>query len=140
VSQENIERWREFVRLFNARNTEAVIALCDPAIELHSAFAALGAVYQGHDGLRKWHRDLQEAWGPDISIDIEAYFDLGEHTLTFSTYRARGRHSGADVTTPATTVATWGDGLVTCVKVYLHRDDALETLGVSEDELEPIDP
>jgi hypothetical protein len=141
MSQQNIKRWREWIRLFNTRDIEALIALCDPVIEFHSVFAAVGgAVYHGHDGLRKWHRDLEEAWGADISLDIEMYFALGEDTLTFLTYRARGRHSGADVTTPATSVANWGDGLVTCVKVYLHREDALNDLAASEDELEPIDP
>jgi ketosteroid isomerase-like protein len=141
VSQENIKLWREWLRLFNARDIEALIARCDPAIEFHSVFAAVGgAVYHGHDGLRKWHRDLEEAWGADISLNIEAHFDLGEHTLTFFTYRARGRQSGADVTTPATTVANWRDGLVTYVKVYLDRADALKDVEVSEDELEPIDP
>jgi ketosteroid isomerase-like protein len=141
VSRENIKLWREWLRLFNRRDIEGLITLCNPAVEFHSVFAAVGgAVYHGHDGLRKWHHDLEEAWGADISLDIEAYFDLGEHTLTFFTYRARGRHSGADVTTPATTVATWRDGLVTYVKVYLHREDALDALGVSEDELEPIKP
>jgi ketosteroid isomerase-like protein len=141
MSQENVNLWREWLRLFNARDIETLIALCDPDIEFHSVFAAVGgAVYHGHDGLRKWHRDLEEAWGTNISLDVESHFDLGEHTLTFFTYHARGRHSGADVTTPATTFASWRAGLVTYVKVYLDRDGALRDLGVSEHELEPIDP
>ena len=41
---------------------------------------------------------------------------------------------------PATTVATLRAGLVTYIKVYVQRADALKDLGVSEDELEPIAP
>ena len=41
---------------------------------------------------------------------------------------------------PAKTVARWRDDLVTYIKVYVQRGDALRELGVSEDELEPIAP
>jgi ketosteroid isomerase-like protein len=141
MSQENVELWRKWIKAFNSRDIEALIALCDPNIEFHSAFAAVGgATYRGHDALRSWHRDLREAWGEEIRVEPDAYFDLGEHTLTFSTYYARGLHSGAEVVMPATGVTRSRDGLVTYVKVYLDRTGALRDVGVSEDELEPIEP
>jgi hypothetical protein len=52
----------------------------------------------------------------------------------------RGRQSGAEVATPLAQVARWRDGLAVYNKVYAHRADALSDLGVSDDELEPIDP
>jgi ketosteroid isomerase-like protein len=141
MSAENVELMHHWMAAFNARDIEALIALCDPDIELYSAFAAVGgAIYHGHDGLRNWHRDLREAWGGEIHVDVEAYFDLGQHTLMFSVYHARGEQSGAEVAMPATTVARSRDELMTYVKVYLERTDALRDLGVSEDELEPIEP
>jgi ketosteroid isomerase-like protein len=142
MSARDIELLRRFDEAFNARDIEALIALFDPDIELHSAFAAVGgAIYHGHDEMRRWHRDLQETWGEDIHVEPEVYFDLGgEHTLTFYLYHARGRHSGAEAVMPATPLVRWRDGLMTYVKVYLDRADALRDLGVSEDELEPIAP
>jgi hypothetical protein len=140
-SERNVELLRRWIEVFNAREIEALIALCDPRIELHSAFAAVGgAIYHGHDGMRTWHRDLEEAWGEEIRLEPEAYFDLGEHTLSFYVYHGRGEHSGAKVAMPATSVTRWRDGLMTYVKVYLHRADALSDLGVNGDELEPIKP
>jgi len=104
-------------------------------------FAAVGGgVYYGHDGMRRWHRDLQEAWGEQIRLQPEAYFDLGEYMLMFFVYHGRGEHSGAEVATPATSVAQWRDGLLTHSTVYLDRAHALRDLGVTEDELEPIAP
>jgi ketosteroid isomerase-like protein len=132
---------RRWVEAFNARDIEALIALCDPDIEFHSAFAAVGgAIYHGHDGLRKWHRDLQDVWGPAIHTEPEAFFDLSGRMLTFYIYRARGQHSGAEVARPAAAVSTWRDGLMTYLKVYLDKAEALNDLGMSEDELEPIAP
>jgi ketosteroid isomerase-like protein len=141
MSRENVEGQRGVVEAFNARDIEAFIAFYDPEIEFHSAFAAVGgAVYQGHDGLRKWHRDLQDVWGDEIRIEVEAYFDLGDDVLTFYALHGRGRHSGVEVAMPNASVATWRDGLIVHFKVYAHREDALTDLGFSEDELEPIAP
>jgi hypothetical protein len=73
---------------------ESFLALCNPMIEVHSVFAAVGgAVYNGHDGVRRWHRDLQDAWGGELRIEAESFFDLGEHTLAFQVLHGRGRQS-----------------------------------------------
>jgi ketosteroid isomerase-like protein len=141
MSGRNVELLRDTVEAFNARDIEAFTAYCDPSIELHSTFAAVGgAVYRGHDGLRSWHRDFADAWGDAIRVEPEAYFDLGEHTLGFYMLQGRGRHSGAEVAMPIAQVARWRDGLIVHWKGYAHREDALRDLGVSEDELERIEP
>jgi ketosteroid isomerase-like protein len=141
VSAANVDLHRRFVEAFNARNIEALIEVCHPDIELHSVFAAVGgAVYRGHDEMRRWHEDLHEAWGAEIHLETHAYFDLGERTLAFYDYFARGQQSGATVAMPAAAVMRWHDGRTDHVKVYLDRDEALKDVGASEDELEPIAP
>ena len=140
MSERNVELFRRFVKAFNARDIEAMIAQCDPSIEFHSTFAAVGgAVYHGLDGLRDWHRDLADAWR-EIRVEPGAYFDLGQDTLLVFVLHARGRHSRAEVAMPIASVTSWRDGLMIYFKNYTQRDDALSDLGVSEDELEPIDP
>jgi hypothetical protein len=137
---QNVELARRVVVAFNARSVEAFIAYHDPRVEFHSAFAPAGGVYYGHAGLRTFFRDLEDAWGDELRLEPEAYFDLGEHTLLFSVLRGRGRHSGVGLTRPATQLMTWRDRLVVYFKSYTHREDALLELGVSEDRLEAIDP
>src|SRR5436190_5279108 len=141
MSNQNVELLRRVLDAYNARDIEAFIAYCDPSIELHSAFAAVGgAVYHGLDGLRRWHRDFEDIWGDEIRAEPEAYFDLGEHTLVFHVLHGRGRHSGVEVAMPNAFVAKWRDGMIVYIEAYAHREDALTDLGVSEDELEPIEP
>jgi ketosteroid isomerase-like protein len=141
MSKENVELTRRIVEAFNSRDIEAMIALSDPSIEWHSTFAAFGgAVYHGHDGLRRWHRDLRDTWGEEIRIEPEAFFSLGEHTLMFGVLLGRGRQSGADVAMPYAATWSWRDGLNVYAKAYVHREDALKDLGVSEDALEPMAP
>ena len=141
MSEQNVELLRRAGEAFNARDIEAFIALCDPSIEWNSHMTVPGgAVYHGHDGLRQYIRDMEDAWGDELRAEPEAYFDLGEHTLVFYVLKWRGRQSGAEVAMPFAQVAKWRDGLCVYWKAYVHREDALRDLGVSENALEPIAP
>jgi hypothetical protein len=141
VSEQNVDLYRRAVGAFNARDLDAMLMLIDRSCEWHSTFAAVsGGVYHGHDGIRKWHRDMEDAWGEEIRLEPEAYFDLGEHTLLVAKMYGRGHHSGATVAMPAVHVFRWRDGLIVYFKSYARREDALSDPRVSEDELEPIDP
>ena len=141
MSEQNVEFDRRQFEAFNADDAERFIALCDPEIEVHSVFAAVGGgIYHGHDGVRRWHRDLKEAWGAEFRVEPEAFFDLGEHTLAFQVLHGRGQQSGVDVAMPSAHVTRWRNGVMVYLKVYVHREDALRDLGVSEEALEPIAP
>ncbi len=142
MSQRNIEQYRRWFEAYNARDTERLIEYGDPAIELHSVFAvAGGATYRGHEGMRKLHQDLRDVWGDEIRLDPERYFDLGgDWVLVFALLRGRGGHSGVDVAMAGAHVTRWRDGLLVYAKGDAHREDALSDLGVSLDDLEPIDP
>jgi ketosteroid isomerase-like protein len=139
VSEENVERTRRLYEAINTGNADALIALCDPNIEVHSVFTAVGgAVYRGHDGARDWVRELQEAFGGNFRVEVETYFDLGDHTIAFGALHGRGGQSGAEVVMPAAGATQWREGLCVSQKAYAKRDDALRDLGVSEDALDPI--
>jgi ketosteroid isomerase-like protein len=141
VSDHNIELHRRANEAFNTRDVEAYIALCDPEVELHSAVTVPGgAEYHGHDGVRRWHRDIEDAFGDEVRVEPKAYFDLGEHTITFHVLHGRGRQSGADVAKPAAHLCRWRDGLLVYFRGYSNQQDALRDLDVSEDALEPIPP
>jgi ketosteroid isomerase-like protein len=141
LSEKDVEIARAFTDAFNAHDVEALIACCHPDVEFHSTFAAVGGtVDHGHDGMREWHRDLEEAWENEISSEPEALFDLGEHLLTFIVLHGRGKQSGADAVLPVAAVTRSRDGLLVYYKAFIHREDALRDLGVSGDALEPIAP
>jgi ketosteroid isomerase-like protein len=141
VPKENVELHRSAVDAFHARNVEAFIACLDPSIEYHSAITVPGgAVYHGHDGVRKYFADFKDAWGDEFRVEPEAYFDLGDRTMMFYLVRGRGQQSGADVAMPGAQVCTWREGLMVYGKAYVHRQDALKDLDISEDALQPIAP
>jgi len=90
-----VELHRRIYEAFNARDVDALVALCDSSIVVRSVFGAVsGAVYHGHDGVRRWQGDLEEAWGEAIRVEAEAYFDLGEYALAFDVMHGRGGRAG----------------------------------------------
>lgn len=141
MSEQSVELHRRIYQAFNTRDVDALVALCDPSIVVQSVFGAVsGAVYHGHDGVRRWQEDLEEAWGDEIRVEAEAYFDLGEHALAFDALHGRGRQSGAEVALPGAAVTRWRAGQCVYFKAYAQREEALRDLGVSENALEPIAP
>jgi ketosteroid isomerase-like protein len=141
VSKQNTELHRRANEAFNTRDVEAYITYCDPEIELHSAVTVPGGgVYHGHDGVRRWHQDLEDVFGAEIRVEPEVYFELDDYTLTFHVLQGRGQQSGADVATPAAHLCRWRDGLIVYFKGYVHREDVFGELGVSQDALERITP
>ena len=141
MSEGRVEGMRRAVEAFNARDIDEVLTHFDPSIEFHSTFAVVGGgVYRGHEGMRRWHRDVQEDWGDEIRIDPEAFFDVGEQTLLFLVLHGRGQQSAVEVAMPVAVAYTWRGDLVVLAKHYADRDEALRDLGVSLDELEPIAP
>jgi ketosteroid isomerase-like protein len=139
LPERNVEVNRRFIEAYNAHDAEPLIACCDPSIEFHSVYEAVGGVYHGHDGMREFLRDLADTW-ETRRMQPEAFFDLGEHTLAFYVLHGQGRHSGMEVAMPIAAVARWRNGLMMYWKSYVDREEALSDLGVSEDELEPIEP
>jgi ketosteroid isomerase-like protein len=137
TSPGNVAQHRCLNAAFNERDADALVAICDPLVEIHSVFTAVGgAIYTGHEGARQWLDDIIEAWtGFQVSDDV--YFDLPEQTLAFVVLRGTGSVSGAEVLMPYAQVMRWRHGQCTWFKAYANRDDALGDLGVSEENLEP---
>jgi ketosteroid isomerase-like protein len=138
MSQENLASHRRAVEAFNRRDVQGLVALCDPKIELRSAVTT--TLYHGHEGVRRWNRDLEEAFGEEIWLEPEAYFEVGDHTITFHLLHGRGRQSGADIAERFAHVHRWRNGLTVWFKAYARQEDALKDLGVSKDAVEQIDP
>ena len=140
MSQRNVELHRRANQAFNTRDVEAYIAHCHPEIELYSSVTGS---HRGHEGVRAWHRELTDAFGHELHVEPHAYFDLGEHTLSFHRLYGRGKHSGAEVATPAAHLCRWRHGVIVYFKGYRgmeRRSEVARDLGISEADLRPIDP
>jgi hypothetical protein len=63
VSRETMKLARDVLAALGTRDPSRLIALSHPEVERHSFFALgeAGSVYHGHDGIRRYMRDLSDA-------------------------------------------------------------------------------
>ncbi len=101
MSRQNVEIVRKVYDAVARRDFAAVTALYDQDVEWDFSAspgrAAMGGtVYHGHEGLRRWWREWREAW-EDYEDAYEDLIDAGEHVISVTVSRGRGRTSGADI-------------------------------------------
>jgi ketosteroid isomerase-like protein len=135
MSQENVDVVRRLWDAADRRDSETVLALYDPQVELDvSGFpieAAEGQHYRGHDGLKRLFREWREFWEHAESSLVELV-DAGDRVVGVYTYRARGRASGVPVEGTFAALWTVHHGRVVRVEWRSSRDEAVEAMGLSE--------
>jgi ketosteroid isomerase-like protein len=134
VSQENVETFKRGSDAVERRDIEALLAELDPGVEWHPAIAALlgeATMYRGHEGVREWLRDQDEAFA-ESRIDYSEIRDLGERVVAIGQLRVRGRESRAEIESPVGWIVEFKNGKVIQAKAYLDPKQALEAAGLKE--------
>jgi ketosteroid isomerase-like protein len=135
MSEENLEIVRRIWDADASRDAATILALYDPQVEWDMSQFPLGtlsrrAVYHGHEGLRDWFREWTEAW-ENIQQSPHELIDAGDHVVSVSTTRGRGRASGAEVVWERiAAVWTVRDGKVARVVWFQTRGEAFEAAGL----------
>jgi ketosteroid isomerase-like protein len=136
MSQENVEAFQRGTAALNRGDIDAVLIEVDPAVEWHMAMQEVlgggAAVYRGHEGIREYMRDMDEAFA-DVELDYTEVRDLGDRVLATGVLRARGRSSGAVIESPVgALVEANDDNKAIKVLTYLNHEEALEAAGLEK--------
>ena len=134
MSQENLGVIERAVAAINARDLDGYLACCTADIELHTPLAAIGGVYEGPMGIRRWFTDLDDV-GPDFRLELERTETVRPgRVLAFLRVTGSGRTSGLQVTdaTPVTNVYDLVEGKIRRVRIFMDRQEALAAVGLSE--------
>ena len=131
MSQENVELLRRATEAFNRRDLDASLTLTDDDVEVIPRAGAMEGSYRGHDGVRRWWKDLLGVF-PDFTIEIVEVRDIGD--LTLATTRLRGHGAGSDTPTEETIwqVARWRRGKCVWWRTFSNWGEALEAARLSE--------
>src|SRR5262245_15908944 len=115
------------------RDIPAWLDCLDPQIEAIPFGAAMeGRVYHGHEGLLKWLQREVIATYETFEVHPEEIREVGEHLLVFGRWIARGRESGVELEVTASWVVDVRDGRIVRWQTYTDRAEALEAVGLSE--------
>lgn len=125
-----VQRWSQ---AFNKRDMNALLELTSPDLEFVPYLASLieTTTYRGHDGLRSYFRDADAAW-QELHVSQAAAREVGDFAISFGELHGKGRASGLEVRVPLAWVSEWRDGLLVRLTTYTNKTEALEAVGLSE--------
>ena len=120
---------REIVATLGERDADKLIALSHPDVEWHSFFAlAESGVYRGHEGTRRYMRDLDDAF--DIgSAEVDEALAVGDIVLLVGRIHYRGKGSGVEGAAPAGWMLKFHEGKLVCFRAFRDPEQALEAVG-----------
>jgi len=131
MSQENIDLAVAVVDAVAHMDGDRLVELTHPEVEWHSFLAQLGegGVYRGHDGMREYAKDLQEAWDV-FSAQVKDSVAIGEVVVLISQLRYRGKGSGIDTESPSGHMVKFRNGRIVHMRSFREPEAALEAVGL----------
>jgi hypothetical protein len=118
---------QEAIDAYNRRDADAFTAIWLPTCEWHPFFTARvegDPGYHGHNGLRAWFEDVDEMFS-ETHGELDDVRDVGGHLVALGHLTARGRGSGAEVTSEVAWVLEVEDDMVRRGWAYDSHEEAL---------------
>jgi ketosteroid isomerase-like protein len=131
MSQENVELTYEVYDGFNRRDSAGFVALMDEEVEAEPRLVAMEGGYHGHDGIRRWWKNLLDAI-PDFTVEVIEVRALGDVTLTKMHTTGHGAESDSPLEETVWVAVAWRDKKVVWWGAFATEADALEAVGVAE--------
>jgi ketosteroid isomerase-like protein len=132
MSQENVEVVRLAHEALNGGDVNALVALCDEAFRLDMSDRVLNpAVYEGHDGIRRFYAEVREVWA-SYTWEPEELVESGDNVVALLRSSGRGRGSGIEMERRTAMVWTVRENRATSLRFFRDREGALEAAGLSD--------
>jgi ketosteroid isomerase-like protein len=136
MSEENVEVVREVITLMNAPQGDELdprlLELFAPEVEVDVSRRLFKPdVYQGHAGLARLRREVEELWGTFLAKP-ERFMDVGESVIVIEIAQGRGRGSVVTAETQLAVIWTVRRGKVIRMEVGLDPQEALELVRLRE--------
>ena len=130
MSQENVRLVERAIAAINARDIEGYRACCTEDVKLETPTAAVGGVYEGIHGIRRFLTDVEEA-APDFRIELDGVEEVdSKRVIAFLRNSSTGRASGIRMAWPQTNVYDLIDGKISHIRIFIDRDEALKAVGM----------
>ena len=131
MSQENVEIVKAAIDAANRQDWDAMFQDMAPGFELDMSRAVgpVGGIH-GLDQARRILVEFAENW-ESVRIEPHEFIEAGDLVVVPNTGHLRGR-DGIEVSVTVAWVWTIRDGAIERMTMYQERQDALEAVGLSE--------
>jgi ketosteroid isomerase-like protein len=132
VSQENVEKTRDFIEAYNRRDFDAAVADFDPQIEWVLPPHQRSDSCVGPDEVIRFWEGLDETFA-ELRLDPQEFVDAGDRVAVRLRYYGRGKGSGIEIETEMYhQVTTFRCGTMVRIEYVTSWPQALEAAGVAD--------
>jgi ketosteroid isomerase-like protein len=131
MSQENVERMRQALAVFERGDKDAWTALVHPDIEVVPIGDWPEGHIQGREKVWDFFVAFNEPWEPG-TWELDEVGDGGDRVAARMRRELRGKSSGVEVEYDYWVVFTFRDGMFARAEWFEDRQEALEAAGLSE--------
>ena len=122
---------RRAIEAIAGRDLDALAKLLAPDCEIVPLRVAVDhTVFRGPHAVTEWWAAQDDVW-EGMTWETESTREGADWVLSFGRLRARGRSSGVPLDVQAAGVIRFRDGLITSIRIYTNRADALADVGLA---------
>jgi ketosteroid isomerase-like protein len=132
MSQENLEIARRAYESMTVGNLSWLAEFVAPEIEVDLTRNVFNPqVIRGYEGIQQFWTTQNEVW-EDFRFEVEELIDAGDEVVAVVKLVGKGRGSGVPVDQREIQVVKVRDGRAVHIAAYRDRAEALEAVGLSE--------
>jgi len=132
MAKENVEIVRLAYEHLNRGDVEGLVGLCDDEFLMDMTGRVFNPdTYRGHDGIRRFVEDVNEAW-KSYRWDVEETRVTGDSVVAMLHCEAQGREGGPPVDWRVAWLWTFREGRPVSLRFYRDRRQALQAAGLCE--------
>jgi ketosteroid isomerase-like protein len=130
MSQENVEKAREFIAAYNRRDFDAAVEWFAPDVEWVLPERQSFDSCRGPGAIIRFWEGLDETFD-ELRLRPQEYIDAGDRVATRLRHYGRGKESGAEIDVELYhQVATFRDGKMVRIEYFAEWSEALEAAGL----------
>ncbi len=133
MSQENVDKVRDFIDAYNRRDFDAAVEWFDPQVDWILPERQSFDSCRGPKAIRRFWEGLDDTF-EELRLLPREWVDGGDHVATRLRHRGRGKESGIEIDEELYhQVVTFSDGLMVRIEYFGSWPEALDAAGVEEE-------
>ena len=132
MSQENVNKARDFIEAYNRRDFDAAVESFDPEVEWVLPARQSSDSCRGPEEIRRFWTGLDETFD-GLRLHPQEFLDAGDHVATRLRHSGRGKESGIEIEEELYhQVATFRAGKMVRIEYFAEWSEALQAAGLRE--------
>jgi ketosteroid isomerase-like protein len=132
MSQENVDKTRDYIENYNRRDFDAAMRFFDPQVQWVLPDHQRSDSGVGPDDVRRFWEGLDETF-EELRLDPQEFVDGGDRVAVRLRYYGRGKGSGIEVETEMYhQVTTFRDGMMVRIEYVTSWPEALQAAGIDD--------